>query len=347
MTPAVAAGAVISNRVRYKVAGADVTIGTADGTHPRIDLIVVTSSGALAVRAGTAAATPKPPARTANDVVLAAVYVPASDTTIATSQITDLRVIRSDIRYAFRTPDIILRPGIFGDASFVGPGGYENTGTFGQDRPQDTGSYIGQQFKLRIFGNGVGTDDSGTLVWAWDSLNDAGAIWRGNAAGFGGFRVEMVLNPVGLSFVSNPMRGFFGLRPGHMGATENPITSAINCVGVAFAAAVGDSLGSNNLSLIHNDGAGAPTEVALGSNFPVQNNVYRMVLEAEPNASAISYLIQNITNGIETSGTLSTNIPAAGTFLAVHAGLNKQGSDADVYQCDIMRSDVWLGTPYA
>lgn len=97
MTPAVASGVVISNGVWFAVTGADVTITTADSTNPRIDLIVVDSSGALAVRAGTAASAPKPPARTANDVVLASVYVPASDTAIGTSQITDRRIIRDDI----------------------------------------------------------------------------------------------------------------------------------------------------------------------------------------------------------------------------------------------------------
>lgn len=92
MTPAVAKGAVLSNRIMYAVAAADVTITAADSSNPRIDLIVVTSAGALAVRAGTPAAAPKPPARTANDVVIAAVYVPASDTAIATTQIMDMRV---------------------------------------------------------------------------------------------------------------------------------------------------------------------------------------------------------------------------------------------------------------
>src|SRR3990172_6542588 len=77
------------------VAKADVTIGTADATNPRLDLIVVTSAGALAVRAGTAAASPKPPARTANDVVIAVVYVPANDTAIATTQCIDMRVMRT------------------------------------------------------------------------------------------------------------------------------------------------------------------------------------------------------------------------------------------------------------
>ncbi len=94
MTPAVAKGAVLSNGTMFAVTAGDVTVTAADGTHPRIDLIVVNSSGTKAVRAGTPAAAPKPPARTANDVVIGAVYVPAGDTAIATDQITDMRVMR-------------------------------------------------------------------------------------------------------------------------------------------------------------------------------------------------------------------------------------------------------------
>lgn len=94
MTVAVAKGGVLSNGVMFPVTAGNVTIGTADATNPRIDLIVVNSSGTKAVRAGTAAAAPKPPARTANDVVLAVVYVPANDTTISSDQIVDMRVLR-------------------------------------------------------------------------------------------------------------------------------------------------------------------------------------------------------------------------------------------------------------
>lgn len=96
MTVAVAKAGVLSNSVMFAVAGANATIGTADATNPRIDLVVITASGAIATRAGTAAAAPKPPARTANDVVLCAVFVPANDTTISSDQITDLRVIRGN-----------------------------------------------------------------------------------------------------------------------------------------------------------------------------------------------------------------------------------------------------------
>jgi hypothetical protein len=58
--------------------------------------VVVNSSGTKAVqrwnRRGDAS---QPPARSANDVVIAVVYVPANDTTISTNQINDLRVIRT------------------------------------------------------------------------------------------------------------------------------------------------------------------------------------------------------------------------------------------------------------
>lgn len=95
MTVAVAKGSVISQGTLFAVAAsASVAIGAADATNPRLDLVVVNSAGAIAVRAGTAAAAPKPPARTAGDVALAVVYVPATDTTVSTDQITDLRVIR-------------------------------------------------------------------------------------------------------------------------------------------------------------------------------------------------------------------------------------------------------------
>lgn len=95
MTPAVAKGSVLSNGTMFAVAAADVTVTAADATNPRIDLVVVNSSGTLAVRAGTPAAAPKPPARTANDVVIAQIYVPANETAIATANIYDRRATRT------------------------------------------------------------------------------------------------------------------------------------------------------------------------------------------------------------------------------------------------------------
>lgn len=94
---AVAKGAVLTNGVMKAVA-ANATFGTwtADATHPRIDLVVVDSSGTLQRRAGTAAALPLMPALTANDVVLAAIYIPANESPVAivTADIVDKRMMK-------------------------------------------------------------------------------------------------------------------------------------------------------------------------------------------------------------------------------------------------------------
>lgn len=95
MTLAVAKAGVLTNGVLKAVAAGNVNIGAADPALPRIDLVVIDSAGAKQVRAGVAASNPKPPARTANDVVLAAVFVPAADTTLENDKVTDLRIVRT------------------------------------------------------------------------------------------------------------------------------------------------------------------------------------------------------------------------------------------------------------
>lgn len=94
MTLAVAAGTVrVAGVPRATVTAGNVTITTADATNPRFDLVVVSSTGVKSVTAGAPAATPAFPAIPANSVVLAAVYVPANDTAIGTTQIIDKRVM--------------------------------------------------------------------------------------------------------------------------------------------------------------------------------------------------------------------------------------------------------------
>ena len=97
MTCAVAVGVVRIGGTWAAVTAGNVTITTADATNPRYDLVVVSNAGTKSVTAGTAAATPVFPSIPASSIVLAAVYVPASDTTIATNQITDKRVLVSPI----------------------------------------------------------------------------------------------------------------------------------------------------------------------------------------------------------------------------------------------------------
>jgi hypothetical protein len=93
------------------VTGANVTITTAHGTLPRKDIVVASNAGSLSAVAGTAAAVPVAPAIPANSIILAEIYVPAGDTTINTSQITDKRVsivipsVGGTVLSAYKTAD--------------------------------------------------------------------------------------------------------------------------------------------------------------------------------------------------------------------------------------------------
>lgn len=88
----VTAGSWVRNSgARVAFNAGTVTLAAADGTNPRIDLVVVNNSGTLSKVDGTAAASPARPAVPANSVALAEVRVPANDTAVTQDQITDLR----------------------------------------------------------------------------------------------------------------------------------------------------------------------------------------------------------------------------------------------------------------
>ena len=99
LSVAVAAGVCYSQGIRYPVAAnATLMIAAADLTNPRIDMVVVTTAGVLAVRQGvpvafTTTTTPKPLNLTLGDVALAQVFVASLDTAITASEVVDKRLI--------------------------------------------------------------------------------------------------------------------------------------------------------------------------------------------------------------------------------------------------------------
>lgn len=96
MTVHVAVGSGYSAGSAVSWSAGDPAIGAADGSNPRIDLVVITSGGAIAVRAGAAATSAKAPDPTAGDILLAFVLVPAAASSIIATYITDKRVFRPD-----------------------------------------------------------------------------------------------------------------------------------------------------------------------------------------------------------------------------------------------------------
>lgn len=92
MSVVVASGSVVIARVVHSVSGGTVALSAADATNPRFDLIYADDAGAVHVRTGTPAVSPTYASPDDDEVGLAMVYVPATDTAVQNAQIVDKRV---------------------------------------------------------------------------------------------------------------------------------------------------------------------------------------------------------------------------------------------------------------
>ncbi|MBA7515076.1 hypothetical protein ES705_07114 [subsurface metagenome] len=100
--------AYVTDTLVEKGAVTDLTVGAADPTNPRKDIVVCNSAGTLSIVAGTAEAAlpsgnvgvytlnPEPPSIPANSIILAEIWVPAGATEITGSEIYDKRVSIAD-----------------------------------------------------------------------------------------------------------------------------------------------------------------------------------------------------------------------------------------------------------
>lgn len=162
--------------------------------------------------------------------------------------------------------------------------------------------------------------------------------WRGNAAGLGGFTY---MAQVSLSTVQADSTGFFGLYNSVAAlSTSLTTTGMVDCVGIGFTLGV-----DTNWQIIHNDSSGSPTKIDLGASFPVSSttNVYAVTIFAEPNGSGIVVRVVEEVSGTVHESVLSSDIPAATTFLSVRNYLNNGATAAAVaYDC----SGTYLETDY-
>ena len=99
----------IDNEQYEETSPRNITLVSAHATHPRIDIIYFDSGVGYAGRStGTAAATPLPNDIPADDILLALVNVPANDTTIESSQITDERIFVKPTGLYYIASDTLL-----------------------------------------------------------------------------------------------------------------------------------------------------------------------------------------------------------------------------------------------
>ena len=158
---------------------------------------------------------------------------------------------------------------------------------------------------------------AGALTTVIQAANLNGGIYRGGHAGGGGFRAAI---RIALNAMQAGNRGFWGRAASNTAATNiDPTTTAAPArVGIGFNANTG------NWQLIRSDGTTAAA-TDLGANFPLNtSDLIELALFARPHdgttAGDITYRVRRYTTSSasvanETTGTLTTNLPAATTLL--------------------------------
>lgn len=136
-----------------------------------------------------------------------------------------------------------------------------------------------------------------------------GRIWRGNAAGLGGF---FLVHRFALAGLQTGMRAFAGVQDVASNPTNADWTTSTTPGKIGLAI----NTNTGNWNLVHNVTGTAPTVIALGASFPVNNtDLYELILFAKPNATQVEYRVTNWSTNQQTSGIITTNIPANTTFM--------------------------------
>jgi hypothetical protein len=120
---------------------------------------------------------------------------------------------------------------------------------------------------------------------------------------------------------------FFGLYGAVVNLAPTLLLSAvINCVGIGFQRGT-----HTNWQLVTNDATGAPTLTDLGASFPINTtDVLTLFIGAAPNGSSIGVRVVNETSGAAFDATITTDMPAATTFLSPRNYMNNDTTAAAV-----------------
>jgi hypothetical protein len=95
---------------------------------------------------------------------------------------------------------------------------------------------------------------------------------------------------------------------------------------------IGNDAADANFQIMHNDGVGTATNIDLGADF-VKNQaegIYELTLFCKPADTTIYYRAKRLDAAGEASGSITTDIPAVGTFMCPHYYLNNGGTAAAV-----------------
>ncbi|CAB4152599.1 hypothetical protein UFOVP605_15 [uncultured Caudovirales phage] len=141
----------------------------------------------------------------------------------------------------------------------------------------------------------------------------------------GGFVFQMTY---ALRTTSTANRAFFGLMDttSALGNSDWTTASTQAKIGVAINANTG------NWKIVTGASGVAATNADLGANFPVNTtDFFRLTFFClSSDTTQVFYKVENLTTGNSTTGTLSTNLPAASTFMTPHQYMTNNSNNIAV-----------------
>lgn len=223
----------------------------------------------------------------------------------------------------------IIAPGAATSLTYFGLAGVSVVGTV--SHPALAATSLREQMRRAAIASSAAANSASELRVA------AAQCYRGESAGRGGFFFSARF---ALPSTTALQRCFVGLVNTTSALPTNQVISALtNVIGLGWDSA------DTQLQIMHNDGSGSCTKVALGAGFPVNtpSDVYELILFAAPNAASVSWRVVNLTTGAVAEGVITTDLPATNTFLGMRAYANNGGTAAAV-TLELLR--MYLETDY-
>jgi hypothetical protein len=164
-------------------------------------------------------------------------------------------------------------------------------------------------------------------------------VWRGNAAGLGGFFAVMNFGISDAAAVADA-RLFVGLQ------ASTAVIGNVNPSTLTNLIGVGCDNAETVLSIMTNDNAGTATKTSLGANFPANSlstDWYELALYAPPNGGNIDYRVTRLNTGDVATGSITTDLPVNTQFLGLQLWRNN-GATALAVGIDV--GQVYLETDH-
>ncbi len=183
--------------------------------------------------------------------------------------------------------------------------------------------------------------------WIWTSAATANSasegrtaaalVWRGDAAGLGGWFYSCRW-AVSSSTANQQVAIGLWNATGATATTTVP-SNLTNCIFVGWDSA------DTELQIMHNDASLTCTKIPLGSDFPSNDTtvVYEFMMFAPPNGSSVFYRVVRLDTGDVAEGEITTDLPASTTFLTRHEYMNNGGTAAAVV---LEVSRIYIETDY-